>query len=121
MSGLCYIHNDNSCLYNDNILVAQASTVFNVCRCDKFNFKIYRCKQCHNKIHIYIKNYNCKSLNNVAIRLNIRNQFIDVGCLLPCENKCFTIDVCNVCPGHQKIMGELLIGNDVIANVCMIL
>ena len=121
MAGICYIHNDNSCLYNDNILIAQASTVFNVCRCNNLNFKMFKCRQCVNKIHICIKNCSNKCLNNIVIKLNTCDEYINIGCLNIGEQKCYTISYDCYCRKYKKIIGEVLIGSDVVCNSCIFL
>lgn len=118
------MHNDNSCLRKDNMLVAQASAVFNICRSNNIIFKVYRCKKWCNKIHIYLKNCNLNCLNNVKIILDEGEIFVEsinTGSLNCGEEKFLTLDICDNNLIGKKINLELYVGSDSVKRTCIIL
>ena len=124
MKNLCYIHNDGSVLKKDSILISKASATFSVCRANDVIFKISKCGMCYNNIHFCIKNCNCKIMRNVKIRLKLNNcdgyLYKNIKDICPGEIVMVSrnIDKCNNMP--VKIYSELLIGEDVIKNACIV-
>ena len=122
MNGICYLHNDVSCLSKENKLISQAGINFSVCRNNNVIFKANVCRNyrgcCDKKIHFFIKNCTQKVMNETSIRLsdNSNQTVINVGRLECGQEILLSEIVCNSC---TYLTAQLIVGNDIIQTLCL--
>ena len=132
MNNMCYLHNCTAAVYKGDVLIDKAYTSYSVCRNNDIVFKSFGCKNnnCCNgckKIHFYIKNCTCKTINNTQLKINVCTDkgsycyLSDLNQINPGEVCCVSedIDLNTLC--KAKVLSELTSCNDVIAKSCVYL
>ena len=122
MNGICYLHNDVSCLSKENKLISQAGINFSVCRNNNVIFKASVCRNyigcCDKKIHFFIKNCTHKIMNETSIKLidGPKQTVISIG-RLECGQEILVSEIVN--GSCNYLTAQLIVGNDIIQTLCL--